>query len=1479
MKNIIKSYLKTFFQKNFVTTFGILFFIILLSTVIIGMLSTPLQLNTKINQQSKTNLKYNFLIRSQNMTYSPEFNYQYFYLNKDLDHETKNTKIKSVLSEHYIKAVNSQVAKNFKEISAKKEHDRYLLDFNKAQDIPIINFISSLIRDDLIKYRTGALIKSSASIIASEQEKKDILKNTTNKIIDRTKTEIEQKIATDAKKFKDLKFTSFISEIYKAYAKVDNFLITNGVKSIDKNQIRSIAQQAVEIYKQNDYNGLVKFIFEKTKTVLEQIREERSEIYLPTFDMFSVEFENHILSKNHHDDRIYLINKILENQPNYAVQINKTFVLKEQEAGQILPKKILQLTSDNHHLNQQFNQVQFDKNYEDSHFTNTWISNFDYDSTKPKPEIIITSSFARDNNLEINDTFLIPNSNIGDIFLQTIDKKDAFYLGPIQAKIVGIGSTFDDIASKISLNDFFQSKSSFLYGYANQEFINQLRESRWSFASQKDSGYGVEIRVKDQNDYDISNLSKVFSNVKLKNATVGQPTTVSFFDRSFSPFIEWTFSRVAKGINNIRIQVIIYMILGFVVLVLAFIFINFALRKEMNETRRQLGIFKSFGYKVAELSWIFALKTWITITLGIVIGYLLSTPIQIYAASNFTNAVTFTFKSVYVSPLLFINLFILIPAVFLLLSYALTILYIREPVLSLMNNAKKAKRKVKSGWFTDLLSKRNIGFGYRMRLSFIKTSKGKFAIIQIIFVFSSLAYALLFGAQTILNQSINQSLAEIKADVDHRTVWKNNKSIDISTLNGKYSFIKNNTDDRTELTYHDLSNKNPNEWLNQTDGQNDMRYRVELLLKLISNSYHKTSNMRDKLSMFVPQKYAVKRLSPLIGQNKQPDKPEDYSVLKDEKNYFLTLIARFNLLNDSEWWKTALDQIKANRKVDIDNSKISTELFDISANANRQDEMSKTVAGLQAKTSDSKNPNSSIFLSSIAKTFSYKLAQAYSLYQIYLDYKNSSDQNNFSIEKSWEKLLSDEALKEFDPTNQKYWSITDNPLIEEITKKIVLSSSSSDQSSTSVTPTSINSLIGASNLSNANQNVLMLSLILQEMQSNYVNDPVITFNQMLYDKKTDLLSSSVLANFVKDSGLLRLNLYDFNSPNSANVSDFLNFEDITEQQFSSLKDKLQFNNSPMFNVIVPYYYAKANNIGLSSKIALQTKTSVARKFYLNVIGINKSITLSLVRTPEFVLDYKTFADVMFNKDLYDNQPKYFNTLWSKHKLIEGEFDFKDQDNPFKYIKYYGQNIALDVQPSSPVFLSLFSNVFDEFNDLIGVYKPVDSQIDIYNTANPTSDKNSRLGSEVIPFNLGKQGIKRVLKVTNQIMIIFILLITFLLTIILVVVMNIVVGESKKTILVLRAIGYKDIEVNWIVMGSYVIGAFICFIFAYSLSNVIWLSFLYYVSNKWQIYIFLPFDIKNLIITFSIISLVLFIGWFFSNKQVKQTPLTQATQAE
>lgn len=63
-----------------------------------------------------------------------------------------------------------------------------------------------------------------------------------------------------------------------------------------------------------------------------------------------------------------------------------------------------------------------------------------------------------------------------------------------------------------------------------------------------------------------------------------------------------TASATQRSLNNLKIQVMIYLILGVVVLVLAFIFINFSIRKELNETRKQIGIFKSFGYKIAELS-------------------------------------------------------------------------------------------------------------------------------------------------------------------------------------------------------------------------------------------------------------------------------------------------------------------------------------------------------------------------------------------------------------------------------------------------------------------------------------------------------------------------------------------------------------------------------------------------------------------------------------------------------------------------------------------------------------------------------------------------------------------------------------------------------------------------------------------------------------------------------------------------------------
>jgi ABC-type antimicrobial peptide transport system permease subunit len=61
-------------------------------------------------------------------------------------------------------------------------------------------------------------------------------------------------------------------------------------------------------------------------------------------------------------------------------------------------------------------------------------------------------------------------------------------------------------------------------------------------------------------------------------------------------------SQANKQLNRLQVIVNVFLILGVVVLLLSFVFINFIIKKELNETRKQIGIFKSFGYKISELS-------------------------------------------------------------------------------------------------------------------------------------------------------------------------------------------------------------------------------------------------------------------------------------------------------------------------------------------------------------------------------------------------------------------------------------------------------------------------------------------------------------------------------------------------------------------------------------------------------------------------------------------------------------------------------------------------------------------------------------------------------------------------------------------------------------------------------------------------------------------------------------------------------------
>ncbi|WP_424526560.1 FtsX-like permease family protein [Spiroplasma endosymbiont of Glossina fuscipes fuscipes] len=222
-----------------------------------------------------------------------------------------------------------------------------------------------------------------------------------------------------------------------------------------------------------------------------------------------------------------------------------------------------------------------------------------------------------------------------------------------------------------------------------------------------------------------------------------------------------------------KVTTTIYTLLGIGMIVLAFIFISFVMKKEMNKTRKQLGIFKALGYRTSELVWIFTVKTLITIMGGLIFGYLLSIPLQIYMYGQFESMVTISYDKVYAGWGFMGIIFIVVPVFFAIASYITTFLYIKEPILSLVNNVTKSNKAVRAGIISRLLSKRGKAFTWRLQLAFTSRNKGKFILTIILFFFSSLLLILMLGVTNIAKSITGGMFNMLNSKLDHTLTFNN----------------------------------------------------------------------------------------------------------------------------------------------------------------------------------------------------------------------------------------------------------------------------------------------------------------------------------------------------------------------------------------------------------------------------------------------------------------------------------------------------------------------------------------------------------------------------------------------------------------------------------------------------------------------------------------------------------------------------------
>jgi hypothetical protein len=157
--------------------------------------------------------------------------------------------------------------------------------------------------------------------------------------------------------------------------------------------------------------------------------------------------------------------------------------------------------------------------------------------------------------------------------------------------------------------------------------------------------------------------------------------------------------------------------------------------------------------------------------------------------------------------------------------------------------------------------------------------------------------------------------------------------------------------------------------------------------------------------------------------------------------------------------------------------------------------------------------------------------------------------------------------------------------------------------------------------------------------------------------------------------------------------------------------------------------------------------------------------------------------------LFNSGLPIFNKLLSQEPLLTGNINVSNIAESINSMKFVGKNLSMMIDNNSSIFGSVFNGMID-FTRLFNVQ--VDANFLLVTNPNIASSGNT---SDVVPYNILRSGVDNVIGIVNNVLVLFMVLLAVLLLIILVVVMNIVVEEAAEIILTLRAIGYKNLEVN------------------------------------------------------------------------------------
>ncbi|AHI53187.1 ABC transporter permease [Spiroplasma culicicola] len=1013
-------------------------------------------------------------------------------------------------------------------------------------------------------------------------------------------------------------------------------------------------------------------------------------------------------------------------------------------------------------------------------------------------EAYINDLYAESHNLDIGDVFEI------DMPLSSTTSKT------VKFKIVGIANKYSTIAPIDT--SIFDSITNYGQIFVEKSFFNDeilfgkiLGEK---FVSSSSLYFNQDRMIKNFN----ADLNKYFS-------SSDNDGIQSIFKPGTSTFTAMKYHLQITTLTNLTIMTWIFAVIGGILLFLSFFFIIFVLKKEINSTRKQLGVFKAMGYKTSELTWIFSLKTFITMAIGIILGYLASIPFQIDAAENtFRGMVIFNYQSIYLNPIFLLTVFIIIPALFALVAYITIFKYLNEGALQLLSFGPKQKKP----WMVyvayilffpsfifmginklilHIMKKKNIGFTYKMQESFVQFSKGKYVLIMTLIGFSSFLFSLQLRALPVINDMINGGFNFFTSDVNHK--------YDMSST----SKLKFNKDD--ELVYRDEVK------------QPDIKYidfaqegSVENYIKNNSDSFIHYDNIHILFATIAEARdLAIKEIKNIAPANAEKIK----AVIPIVSN-LTALLAPLDLVG-----QLSVNQVKG-WYYNYDSFVQTMNNWEKSDNLNN-------VFTLRAPTGENEDQISGIWLSDIAKyscfstDLNYNSCSDIEGYQKYLlESNNNNNNNNYSNNNENSRAAEAGASPIFSSLLQEVY-FKDFSRDQFVAANTVFFNSKTDSFAFDM-PYFIegNSEIGDSSTFTA-----------MDFASKKYGDPSVIFNltsvsssqlEELTDENDQFINGVIAYRLAK---LLNLHVGDIFQINLGNKgSQVLKVRVAAINEAANMTQSIWFDYKTLINHIGSDEL-KTMNLEPQFTSMYSTRASLEGKFDLkNIQNLASSFKGKLESTSIW-----TGIDT-----------SWMGTILDLYSPIIDDMDIENLPLPD-----WAEPIRDPIEKFLKWFKELKAESFVE-----------DEKINYFMDGNV-------LGGNIMVFPLIKAAIDSLMSAMTNSMVMYILIDILLLTVLLIVIMNIIVRDSINIITIMRSLGYNDRKINWMVMGRYITGSLIAFITAYIGSVVTWNIIQMIVWNKFTVLVTIPTVLWLPVVSFIAIGGIMFAGWIAAMYQIKKQPLT------